>query len=290
MKKNPKVRQVTQRYLDYLKGRRRKPATIAYYESGLKMWDELFGNLKCRQIKQKHYQKFLKRANHDEHGNEWAPNTQRRNIGSVQQWQQFAMDERWIKRKFERHFDMPPGRKRRYLPTAEDVQAIRPHLAADFEMAWDALRLCGARPGELCRATVENWNREKRVIVLRHHKTERYGKERRIPVCQQMEDLILKSLGSRNDGYLFVNSRGEPWSTNSLGAAFRRARDAAGLNKKWINYTTRKEFATDMRKKHGDRMAAELIGQEPGSSSITHYSIIEDAELSQVIETRELIG
>ena len=58
-------------------------------------------------------------------------------------------------------------------------------------MIYSALRQCGARPGELCRATIADVDRTSRVITLKEHKTARKtGQPRRIPVGRKLENLL----------------------------------------------------------------------------------------------------
>ncbi len=67
------------------------------------------------------------------------------------------------------------------MPTAAETEAILARASPSFRLIYLALRQCGARPGELCRATIADIDRKSNAIVLREHKTARKtGKPRRL--------------------------------------------------------------------------------------------------------------
>jgi integrase len=57
------------------------------------------------------------------------------------------------------------GRRDR-VPTAAETEAILAKASPSFQLIYSALRQCGARPGELCQATIADVDRANRVITL----------------------------------------------------------------------------------------------------------------------------
>ena len=89
------------------------------------------------------------------------------------------------------------GRRDR-VPTAAETEAILAQASRAFRMIYSALRQCGARPGELCRATIADVDRANRVITLKEHKTARKtGQPRRIPIGRKFGELLDQAIGTR---------------------------------------------------------------------------------------------
>jgi integrase len=52
------------------------------------------------------------------------------------------------------------------LPTPDETAAILSRASLEFQLIYAALRQCGARSGELCRATIADIDRKTNAIVL----------------------------------------------------------------------------------------------------------------------------
>ena len=79
-----------------------------------------------------------------------------------------------------------------------------------FRLIYSALRQCGARPGELCRATIADVDRANRVITLKEHKTARKtGQVRRIPIGRKLGELLNQAIGTRTEGPVFLSPAGK---------------------------------------------------------------------------------
>src|SRR5215467_14784505 len=105
-----------------------------------------------------------------------------------------------------RRFEKPRVAQRDRLPTAEETAAIVSRSSPEFRLIYSALRQCGARPGELCRATIADIDRTANAIVLREHKTARKtGKPRRIPIGRKLGDLLNQAIAQRTEGPVFLS-------------------------------------------------------------------------------------
>lgn len=66
----------------------------------------------------------------------------------------------------------------------------------------------------------------------------------------------------RTTGHLFLNSRGEPWTTDTVRLRFSRLRETLGLSDGVIPYGTRHRFASDAinRQKMDSLIVARRMG------------------------------
>src|SRR5690606_2665561 len=104
-----------------------------------------------------------------------ANDTIRQTVTAWEQLQKFMLDKGIIKEEIFNYGPKPPGRKRQRIPTKlEQARVFREALRRgkrEFALLFRCLRLCGARPGELCKANVGDWDRDRGLIVLKEHKT-----------------------------------------------------------------------------------------------------------------------
>src|SRR5436190_22846860 len=101
-----------------------------------------------------------------------------------------------------------------------------------FRLIYSALRQCGDRPGELCRATIADVDRPNRVITLKEHKTARKtGQVRRIPIGRKLGELLNQAIGTRTEGPVFQCPSGRAWRVENHSRTYSRLRDLAGLPK-----------------------------------------------------------
>src|SRR5258708_340400 len=141
--------------------------------------------------------------------------------------------------------EKPREGQRDRVPTAEVTAAILSKSSREFRLIYSALRQCGARPGELCRATIADVDRAATVITLKEHKTARKtGKPRRIPIGRKLGELLDQAIGNRTEGPVFQSPIGKGWSVGNLGRTYSRLRDNASLPKDLVLYLTRHECGT----------------------------------------------
>jgi integrase len=143
-----------------------------------------------------------------------------------------------------------------------------------------ALRQCGARPGELCRATIADIDRTVNAIVLREHKTARKtGKPRRIPIGQKLGALLTQAIGDRRTGPIFLSPAGKAWTVPNLSRTYSRLRDDAGLARDLVLYLARHECGTKICREKGIEYARRLLGHS-NISTTQRYMHLDDRELA----------
>lgn len=210
----------------------------------------------------------LTRLEIDEHlhtaGEGLSADTRRLDVIALERLQSWAVEMNLLDegaRPVKHRLEKPaPGRRER-IPTAYETRRLLAVASPEFRLIYQALRQCGARPNELCRATTDHYDRQAGLIVLAEHKTARKtGKPRKIVVGTRLAELIDESLRDRHSGHLFVNPSGDPWTVDNLSRTFRRLRARIGLPRELCLYLTRHEHGTRICQEKGIHAAARALG------------------------------
>ena len=159
-------------------------------------------------------------------------------------------------------------------------EALLAKASPAFKLVYAALRQCGARPGELCRATIADVDRSKRMITLKEHKTARKtGQPRKIPIGRKLGDLLDQAVGTRTEGPVFLCPSGRAWRVENLSRTYSRLRDLAGLPKDLVLYLARHECGTKICREKGIEYARRLLGHS-NISTTQRYMHLDDSELA----------
>lgn len=235
---------------------RRAASTVRHYQSRLRTFVDRFGKKKFEKIKPLELQKHFDKVNAGK-----APDTQRSNIVVFETFQKWLIKNGLLKKKIVDKLEKPAGQQRKRIPTDEETAAILEAGSPAFRLIYRALRQCGARPNELCRATVENIDTENGVIVLHEHKTaKKTGRPRRIGIGEKLKAIIDESLSGRTTGPLFLSPHGKQWTPANLSGHYRKIRDKLGLPKDLVLYLARHEHATKICDAKGVHAASEALG------------------------------
>lgn len=212
-------------------------------------------------------------------GSPAAPDTIRLTIAALQQFHAWLIAEGWLARPILPHLDKPRGRERTLLPTKAETKKLLEHAPSDFARIYRALRLTGARPDELTRATIEDIEHRTGEIVLDKHKTvEKTGQVRRIAVGHPaLVELLRVAIGDRKSGPIFLRNNCHTWTTDTLSATYRRARKAAGLPKGLVLYLARHEHGTELYRSTKDLKAvADALGHTQLSTTMRYTRVDAD--------------
>lgn len=170
-----------------------------------------------------------------------SPTTQRHRAVAIDQLQKYAVTLDLIPKPWLAKVPKPTPSQRQRIPTEEETRALMARATSRFRLIYEALRLSGARPNELCRATIADWHRDANgqtgVIVLAEHKTARKsGKPRTIPIGRKLGKLLRLAIGRRTAGPIFLSPRNHGWTVKNLSTQFARLRDA-GLDRELVLYS-----------------------------------------------------
>ena len=150
----------------------------------------------------------------------------------------------------------------------------------EFRLIYTALRQCGARPGELCRATIADIDQTANTIILREHKTARKtGKPRRIPIGRKLGELLAQAIGDRQAGPIFLSPAGKAWRVPNLSRTYSRLRDNAGLSHELVLYLARHECGTKICREKGIEFARRMLGHA-NISTTQRYMHLDERKLA----------
>jgi integrase len=263
--------------------------TIAFYRCRLRTLKELFGEREAGSLTLADCQAVLAAGELGRNGKPVSQSTRHHNANVLTILQTWAVDSDIISAKWAKKLPKPGVASRDRLPTEKETRALLKGARADFVRIFNALRMSGARPGELCRARIEDLRSDgsARWIELVEHKTRRKtGKARIIPIGAKLGAMIDRAAGARTEGPIFLRRTqpGKPlagWSPGTLTAMYRRRRDAAGLPADLCLYLTRHEAGTRIVKSAGIEQAARCLGHAPGSKVTSRYAHLDVAYLGQ---------
>jgi integrase len=257
------LRELIAAFLDDCRLQGRSPHTMRQYQTRLRSLDAGFGGRDVADLRPLELKAWLAQAGRWPDGREKSPDTRRANAIALQLLQRFAVDNRELDAPIVDKLDKPAGRIRDRLPTPQETERILAAASPAFRLFYRALRLSGARPNELARATVADIDRTRRQIVLKEHKTARKtGAPRRIPLGTALTAVIAQACAGRRSGHLFLSPRGRPWTIGNLDRTFAALRRRCGLPRELVLYCTRHEHGTQLATKRGIQAAAEALGHK----------------------------
>ena len=255
--------------------RHRAPATCAFYRTRLRRFCQKYNARELGTLTPLEVDEHLGDA-----GAGFSNSTKHHNAVALERLQKFALDNKLLDRPVFGILEKPRVGRRERLPTPAETEAILSRASPTFRLIYSALRQCGARPGELCRATIADVDRANRVITLKEHKTARKtGQARRIPIGRKLGELLDRAIGNRTEGPVFLSPLGRGWRVGNLSRTYSRLRDNAGLPKDLVLYLARHECGTKICREKGIEYARRLLGHA-NISTTQRYMHLDDRELA----------
>lgn len=138
-------------------------------------------------------------------------------------------------------------RKRRRVVVLCDEHVLRIEEAAfgPVQAVLKAMRLSGARPNEICSATIDNYDEDKGILLVWNKTRETTGVEWRPLYCSEaMREHIRMSIAGRQSGPIFPNSKGEAYPPPQIAHQVRKIRLKLNLPKECVPYALRHSFAS----------------------------------------------
>lgn len=254
------VGDLVERFLAFTRDNR-KLSTLRHYSGRLKRLVELLGDRDAAGLKPGDLDDYLVQAGRKADGSPQAPDTRRANVVVLQTLWRWALQREHVDRDIAAKLEKPSGRKRERIPTAEEDAKIDALAKPAFRLIFRALRQTGARPGELCRATIADFDREAKLIVLADHKTAtKVGRPRKIGVGEKFGALLAEAIGERTAGPIFLDGKGAAWTPAKLSRTYLYLKNKAGLPRELCLYLQRHAHATALCAKAGIFVAAQALG------------------------------
>lgn len=259
-----KLSKAIELYLEHVKAEHAEK-TWKGYRGRLKPLLKLHGKKKVKALDAGHIESWLESATHWADGRPKAPDTIRLTVIAWEQLQKFMLEVGEITEPIFDYGKKPGGRRRSRIPTRlEQAKIFREALRTErkeFALIFHCLRLCGARPGELVKANIANWERERNYIELKEHKTgKKTGEPRRIGVGRTMARLLNRAIGNRTEGPIFTDEKGKRWTPEKLSRIYRTLRDKLGFSEELVLYCARHEHGTMLCQKYGIAAAQHSLG------------------------------
>lgn len=155
--------------------------------------------------------------------------------------------------------------------TDEDHAKLLGAATPEFRKVLIVLHGTGARPGEVCGITAENFDPSSGVVVLRVHKGDKSGKPRLVFTPPDVTTVLAAERERWGSGPLLRSRAGVAWNPRSIIHAVRRLRRKTGV--KGTSYLYRHKFATDaLAKGVPDATVASLLGHTSTAMIYRHYS------------------
>src|SRR5262249_2500215 len=176
--------------------RHRSRAPVAFYRTRLKRFRAKYNDRALATLTPLEIDEHLADV-----GQGMSDSTRHHDAMALERLQAFALEHKFLEKPVFGKLEKPRVAQRDRVPTADETAAMLSQASPAFRLIYLALRQCGARPGELCRATIADIDWAASAIVLKEHKTARKtGKPRRIPIGRKLGELLDQAIGKRSEG------------------------------------------------------------------------------------------
>ena len=145
----------------------------------------------------------------------------------------------------------------------------------------------GCRPGEICSLTIDRCVPDQSFWLVANKTRNKTGlKMRPIYLTPELAALTRSQIGTRTEGFLFLNRDGNPWKTDTVRCRFRNLREKLGLSPGAIPSGTRHRFASDLinRRKVDSVIVARLLGHSDGRMLLKTYYREDTAAMVEVMK------
>jgi integrase len=202
---------------------------------------------------------------------EWSLSTRRTHINAIMAAFNHCVKRKKIGENPIHGIEKPRWERRKAIISADDQQTIYDASNGAFRAILTALRETGARPSELCRARVEDYRSG--MIVLEEHKEDEHVEYRTIHLPPSLRLEVERLIEGRAGGYIWRNTRGEPWTPDTIYCRFKRMREKLGLKDGIYPYAYRHRFASDAINESDANPAivAKLLGHAGMEMLMKHY-------------------
>jgi integrase len=149
------------------------------------------------------------------------------------------------------------------------------------------LRETGARPSELRRAQIDRCFLDQGVLYVPNKTAKKTGKkERPIYLTEEMTQLVRGLIGCRTEGFIWLTTKGKPWSYANLEERWRRLVEKVPVPKGITLYTYRRTFISSAinNKNINPAHVAQLVGHVDLTMILKHYLEEDPAALKRALE------
>ncbi len=175
-----------------------------------------------------------------------------------------------------------PGIDRReHIMTPEQEAIALAAAGAALADYLNFLRETWCRPSEAQRLRVEHCRMEQGVVVLppRESKTgRRTGRSRVIYLNDAAKAILARRLATITSGEVFLNTRGRPWTRNSIAQAMDAIREKTGLGPECVAESLRHAAITDAKLQLPNSAVSHLAGHTSTAMVDHFYGHLDDRQ------------
>lgn len=239
-------------FLEWVK-KHRKPDTFTWYALYVNSFGQFVGSRPAGSVKVRDAEKWLDK-------NDWKPTARCCAIRAIKRAFNWAVEMEYLDaspiRKLKRG---KPKRRERIISAAEWNQLLAAVPDEAFRDLLEFARQTGARPQEIRAIEHRHLDLANGLIVL--PASEAKGERPRPIYLNDAALALVKRRASQSDeGHVFRNTRGNPWSKSAVLSRWRRLREKTGI-KGVCQYTIRHSYATTALMNGVDSIiVAELMG------------------------------
>jgi integrase len=219
------------------------------------LFAEAFGYLAVAELRPIHVTRWV-----DAHC--WGPTTEYNARRSVKRAFSWACEQGILATNPLRGMKSPKPRSRERALTDTEYKVLIANSRRDFRILLFALKETGCRPKE---ARTLQWSqvKEDRWVLPKHKTVHKTGRPRTIFLTKPMQKLMAILRKDSTSDYVFLNSRGRPWTVNAIRLRISRIKDKADLPKDVCAYLLRHAFGTNAILNGVDPVTlAQLMGHE----------------------------
>jgi integrase len=233
------VLEVLERFGDWAE-KHRKPETAAHYDQFIQSFLKAFpaaSDTPAADLRPYHVQRWIDAQA------KWSTTTQNKAASSVKRAYSWALEQGLIDADPIRPLKKArPKRRLRILTEAEWQTILKACPGEQVRAFFQLQRATGARPQELRAAEVRHFDPVGKC--LRFPASESKGGIARVVVLTaEATRIVQDAIGDRKEGFILLNSSGDPWTRVGLRMAMRRTMKACKVH--FDAYTLRHSFATD---------------------------------------------
>lgn len=256
--------ELSQVYLDWCETNR-KPGTYIRHKGKLKSFIEHVGKqLRANHLKAHHVTKWLDSLT-------VSSTTKNDAVAVLQRMLNWCVEQQYLMRNAIKGFKKPKAHRRDIFYTAEQWTEIKKHATGPIGDFLDFLFLTGCRPQEARELEAKHVHDDVIIFSIEESKG---GQDARViflvPKAKAIVDRLVKL---NSDGPLFRNSKGRPWTKDSIKCRLGRITKQVGF--RVIAYGARHSFATNALMNNVDSISvAHLMGHKDTTMVSRVYSHI----------------
>lgn len=207
----------------------------------------------------------------------WSDNYKRGGVVAINRVFNWGTKSGYVATNPIRTAHKPPAQPRKIFMKPEDYDKIYACLKATdpFRDLLVFVWIVGCRPQEARAIEVRHLHLDKGYILFPKEESKGKREPRKIIINDEVREIIRRNMGERTTGYVFLNSRKQPWTKYAICARMSKLSDMIGT--RMFLYAARHGYGTrKLKAGHGHLAIAATMGHKDGSMLAKIYSHIDE--------------